>query len=339
MVTCAAGTFARRARAPPHSSSSAGKRRKGKKKRKRRTPRTSSYSSRGRGHRRLRQWYVHGWFCCFGTLHAVLPSFVGRPQLLGIMDDMDQNGSSLRALVFDSGSGIFRCGFCWVFLALLFLCVAVKPKMLRIMAGMAQKDSHAAGVAGILAGFARYAAPRAVFPLLFGSAGRRILAILAEEVQAALVVDNSGMFMVGFARDDALHAVFPSCCQAPDACHHGRYGPARAVHGAVQKTSAFPQLQYVKVIEFPVVTPRLIPMVLVTVGFRSCYSTRWSMSLFFRSCRFSLFVVQRPIPMVRTVCRTFTCFSSTCFAGRAGRRLCCRGAEASSRGPDCALDH
>ena len=90
--------------------------------------------------------------------------------------------------------------------------------MLRIMAGMAQKDSCAAGVAGILAGFARYAAPRAVFPLFLGSAGRRILAILAEEVQAALVVDNSGMFMVGFARDDALRAVFLGSLHAPVAC-------------------------------------------------------------------------------------------------------------------------
>ena len=130
---------------------------------------------------------------------------VGRSQLLGIMDDTDQNGSSLRALVFDSSSGIFRCGvagFPRVY-------VVVKPKMLCIMACMAQKDSYAAGVAGILAGFARYPAPRAVFPLFFGSASRRILAILDEEVQASLVVDNSGMFMVGFARDDALHAVFP----------------------------------------------------------------------------------------------------------------------------------
>ena len=116
--------------------------------------------------------------------------------------------SSIPAVAY---SGVVLLGFPRA----VFLCVAVKPKMLRIMAGMAQKDSHAAGVAGILAGFARYAAPRAVFPLLFGSAGRRILAILAEEVQAALVVDNSGMFMVGFARDDALHAVFPELLSGP----------------------------------------------------------------------------------------------------------------------------
>ena len=128
---------------------------------------------------------------------------------------MDQNGTSLRALVFvfDSVSGIFMCGFAG-FPRAVFVFVVVKPKMLRIMVGMAQKDSYAAGVAGILAGFARYAAPRAVFPLFLGSAGRRILASLAKEVQAALVVDNCGMFMVGFARDDALRAVFPGCRQA-----------------------------------------------------------------------------------------------------------------------------
>ena len=38
----------------------------------------------------------------------------------------------------------------------------------------------------------------------------------------------------------------PSCRrQTPDACHHGRYGPEGAVRGAVQKTKAFPQLQFI----------------------------------------------------------------------------------------------
>ena len=131
------------------------------------------------GHRRQRQCNVRGWFCCFGTSHAVFPSFVGRSQLRGIMDDMDQNGSSLRALVFDSGSGIFRCGFAG-FLRAVFLYVVVKPKMLPILAGMAQKDSYAAGVTGILAGFARCAAPRCVpfvsrlgRPTDFGHFGRK----------------------------------------------------------------------------------------------------------------------------------------------------------------------
>ena len=77
---------------PPPSSSSAGKRRKRKKRRKRRTSRTSSYSSRGRAHRRQRQWYLQSWLRWFSA-YAVSPSFVGRPMLLSIMDGMDQKDS------------------------------------------------------------------------------------------------------------------------------------------------------------------------------------------------------------------------------------------------------
>ena len=37
----------------------------------------------------------------------------------------------------------------------------------------------------------------------------------------------------------------PSCCpQAPDACHHGRYGPEAMLRVAVQKTADFLQLQF-----------------------------------------------------------------------------------------------
>ena len=80
--------------------------RKRKKRKKKKLPRG------GRAHRRQRQWYVHGWFCWFGAPHAVFPSFVGRTQLLGIMDGMDQNDSTLRALVV--GSGICKAGFAGV---------------------------------------------------------------------------------------------------------------------------------------------------------------------------------------------------------------------------------
>ena len=79
--------------------------------RKRKLPKTSSHLTLRRALRPQQQWYVHGWFCCFGASRAVFPSFVGRSQLPGIMDDMDQNGSSLRALVFDSGTSICKDGF------------------------------------------------------------------------------------------------------------------------------------------------------------------------------------------------------------------------------------
>ena len=88
------------------SSSSSGLRRKRKKRRKRTLPKTSSHLTLRRAHRRQQQLYVHGWFCCFSISHTVFPSVVGRSQLPGIMDD-----SSLRALVFDPGSGICKAGF------------------------------------------------------------------------------------------------------------------------------------------------------------------------------------------------------------------------------------
>ena len=185
-----------------------------------------------------------------------------------------------------------------------FLYVVVRPKMLHIMAGMAPKDSYADGFVSILAGFARDAALRAVFPLFLGSAGRRILATLAEEVQAALVVDNSGMFMVGFPRDDAFRAVFPGCLQAPDACHHVRYGPEGAVRGAVQQTADFPQLLLIfQVVDFAVVTPKLIPMVLATMEIPQLRDDK-VVDVPMQVVQIFPVVVQRPIPMVLTVQQT-----------------------------------
>ena len=76
----------------------------------------------------------------------------------------------------------------------------------------------------------------------------------------------------------------------------GLCGPEGAVRGAVQKSAEIPQLQVIKVVGFPVVTPRLIPTVLLTQRYPSCYLTQWSMPLFCRSCRFPV-VVQRQTPM------------------------------------------
>ena len=47
-----------------------------------------------------------------------------------------------------------------------------------------------------------------------------------------------------FSGYDAPRAVFLRCPQAPDACHHGRYGPERMLCVAVQKTADSPQLQF-----------------------------------------------------------------------------------------------
>ena len=123
---------------------------------------------------------------------------------------MDQKDSTDRALVADSGRGICRAGSAGLSRAV-FRYVVVRPKMLRIMAGMHQEDSYAVDW------FCWYCTSRCV----------------------------------------------PSCCrQAPDACHHGRYGPEGALRGAVQKTVEFPQLLLIfQVVDFPVVVQRAIPMV------------------------------------------------------------------------------
>ena len=57
----------------------------------------------------------------------------------------------------------------------------------------------------------------------------------------------------------------PSWFSGPGALRHGRYGPAGAVYGAVQKTAEIPQLQFIMVVVIPVITQRLIPMVLLTI--------------------------------------------------------------------------
>ena len=55
---------------------------------------------------------------------------------------------------------------------------------------------------------------------------------------------------VGLAGCDAPRAV-PSWFSGPNALHHGRYGPAGAVYGAVQKTAEIPQLQFIMVVAHP----------------------------------------------------------------------------------------
>ena len=69
------------------------RRRKKKKRRKRRLPRTSSHSTRGRARRRHRPWHVPGWYSGFGASRAVFPSFVGRPELPGIVVGMEEKDS------------------------------------------------------------------------------------------------------------------------------------------------------------------------------------------------------------------------------------------------------
>ena len=149
-----------------------------------------------------------------------------------------------------------------------------KPKMLRILAGMDKKDRcsgiYKAGIDGdnavlfpgrqapgcssswpiwtrrtvrfvrscvnpgsgmCTAGFTGYAAPRAVF---LRCRQAQMLGILAGMEQ----IDSyaAGWFCLSRCTSRCI----PSCCpQAPDACHHGRYGPEGMLRVAMPKTAEF----------------------------------------------------------------------------------------------------
>ena len=70
---------------------------------------------------------------------------------------------------------------------------------------------------------------------------------------------RSRQWPAGFA-GIALCAVFLSLLSfGPGCSHHGRYGPEGGLRRNVQKTVENSQLQFIKVVFIPVVTPRRIP--------------------------------------------------------------------------------
>ena len=77
---------------------------------------------------------------------------------------------TVLALVVDPGNGSCRAGSAGIVPRAVFLFVVVRPKMLRIMAGMTQRDSYALlpGSGMYKAGIAGDNAPRAVFSSLVG---------------------------------------------------------------------------------------------------------------------------------------------------------------------------
>ena len=96
-------------------------------------------------------------------------------------------------------------------------------------------------------------------------------------VQLCIWFDSAYMclsvFVVVFlSGSDAPRAAFLRGFQALMSLHHGRYGPAGAVYGDVQKTAEIPQLQFIMVVVIPVITQRQIPMVLVTKRFPCCWT-------------------------------------------------------------------
>ena len=115
------------------ASSSRSVKRKRRKRKKKKLPRTSSHSSRDRARHQQRRWHFPGWF---SAVHAVFPSYVGRPKLLGIIVGMDQDDSFLRAR---------RRLWQWQMLGWFGnTSRCVPPVVVRPMAGTNQMDSYVA---------------------------------------------------------------------------------------------------------------------------------------------------------------------------------------------------
>ena len=192
-------------------------RRKRKKRRKRRLPRGVRIRRCGQGSR------------------AMFPSFVDWPEMLGIMAGMYQKDSS--ALVF-----VLAVAFTtlvWLVtmhLALCSLlaspgpgCAASWPIWTRRTVLFVHSSS-----------FLAVACAQLVFWLRCSSRcflrcrQAQMLGILADMEQ----IDS---YAVGwFCLSRCTSRCIPSCCpQAPDACHHGRYGPEGMLRVAVQKLRIF----------------------------------------------------------------------------------------------------
>ena len=142
--------------------SSSSSKRKRKKKRKKKLPRASSHSSSGRARRRQRQWHVRcAGFAGDGTVRAVFPSVVVRPEVLDALAGMDQKGNCalIVSLVarqhgwYGPERQYFRRGLAVAY-ARLVLLVSLVPLcsllscqalMLRIMDSIHQKDCFSVG--------------------------------------------------------------------------------------------------------------------------------------------------------------------------------------------------
>ena len=117
------------------------KRKKRKKRKKRRLPRTSSGPSRCRARLRPRQRQAPGWFSWFSAVHAVFPSFVDRPQLLGLLVGIDHKDSSMVALVVSSSSFVLAGIAGDDAFRAVFPSLVDRPRVLGIRAGMLCRDT------------------------------------------------------------------------------------------------------------------------------------------------------------------------------------------------------
>ena len=170
--------------------------------------------------------------------------------------------------------------------------------------------------------------PRFDSGYLFGVSLRSLLEVFSSFFNAILgsTVDTSlrQTTEAGFTGYVAPRAVFLRCPQVPDACHHGRFGPERMSCVAVQIT-ADPQLQFRAGRRHLFRCAEAVPH---GPGYSSYYRVSpvvriwWSMSLFVRSCRFSVVVWFTTVEIPQ-------CSSSSSPSWYRG----------SSHGPDCSSDH
>ena len=138
--------------------------------------------------------------------------------------------------------------------------------------------------------------PRFDSGYIFGVSLRSLLEEFSSFFNAMLgsTVDTSlrQTAEAGFTGYVAPRAAFLRCPQAPDACHHGRYGPEGMLCVAVQKT-ADPQLLFragrCHLFRYAEAVPHGPGY---SADHRDSTVVRiwWSMSLFVRSCRFSVVV-------------------------------------------------
>ena len=153
----------RRRRAQQETSqfpSSRSVKRKRKKRKKRRPLRTPAHSSSRFARRRRRRWHAPVWF---SSVHAMFPSHVGKPKLLGVMDGMEKKYFFHRArsstLAVAYAGLVLLVAPCTVFPV-----VVHRPETLCIMADIDQKPCIAlfSGSGMCKVGSTRYSAPRAV---------------------------------------------------------------------------------------------------------------------------------------------------------------------------------